>query len=143
MKALLGARERELKEVESEEDSDENDGDNQETLDVQGAVKQLSQKLEQLATCQDVVLKHSNGLLRSISDLDAVTVPASAPEGFSETLRQLKERTTLFRITMTAALEASSEFVALSEKQGKKWERLLRHEQDQKFRLEEMVSGRG
>merc|ERR550519_2537176 len=54
-------------------------------------------------------------------------------------LKILNERATLLKITSNAMINASSEFLELTQTQGKKWQRLLSHEREQRLRLEEMV----
>jgi len=51
----------------------------------------------------------------------------------------LNERATLFKITSNAMINACTEYLELTQTQGRKWQRLLSHEREQRLRLEEMV----
>jgi hypothetical protein len=53
--------------------------------------------------------------------------------------KTLGERTTLFKITCSAMINSCKEYADLANAQGRKWQRLLQHERDQRLRLEEMV----
>jgi len=113
------------------------------------AIRTMASKLEILQTCNDLIVKHGHALQKSVGDLEAAGaevgqnsrqnsgdshVSATAPK-----LGILNERATLFKITSNAMINASHEYLELTQTQGRKWQRLLGHEREQRLRLEEMV----
>lgn len=111
------------------------------------AVRSMSTKLEDLRTCNDLIVKHGNALQRSVTDLETATSGSGAvgdkksPDvgDIQARVKILNERATLFKITSNAMINACSEYLELTQSQGKKWQRLLNHEREQRLRLEEMV----
>merc|ERR1719481_1750150 len=111
------------------------------------AVRSMSTKLEDLRTCNDLIAKHGNALQRSVTDLETATSGSGAvgdkksPDvgDIQARVKILNERATLFKITSNAMINACSEYLELTQSQGKKWQRLLNHEREQRLRLEEMV----
>lgn len=72
---------------------------------IQGTLKTLISKLDDLGTCNDLIAKHGAALQRSLSELEALRVPV---EG-GEKIKGVNERATLFRITSNAMINVSSE----------------------------------
>ncbi|XP_023210192.1 oxysterol-binding protein 2-like [Centruroides sculpturatus] len=103
--------------------------------ELQTVLKVLSTKLEDLNTCNDLILKHGTALQRSLSELEQL-------ENFTDTAGKFKavnERATLFRITSNAMINACNEYLQLAQTQGRKWQKMLQHEHEQRLRLEDMV----
>ncbi|CDQ78534.1 unnamed protein product [Oncorhynchus mykiss] len=67
---------------------------------IQGTLKTLISKLDDLSTCNDLIAKHGAALQRSLSELEALRVPV---EG-GEKIKGVNERATLFRITSNAMI---------------------------------------
>ncbi|CAG0901667.1 unnamed protein product [Darwinula stevensoni] len=100
-----------------------------------------------MTTCEELIRKHGTSLQRALGELeslhaqagtegnDAMTVAAKVPSH----LKTVSERAILFRITCNAMIKASSDYVDLATNQGRKWQRLLQHERDQRNQFEEMV----
>ena len=114
------------------------------------AIRGMAAKLENLQTCNDLIVKHGHALQRSVSELEAVTGTSSSGDKRSSSgggldpsitprMKNLNERATLFKITSNAMINACTEFMELTQTQGRKWQRLLSHEREQRLRLEEMV----
>merc|ERR1719309_698689 len=107
------------------------------------AIKTMSTKLEDLQTCNDLIVKHGHALQRSVSDLEPEMNKEVAAKGGNsiqqQKLKILNERATLLKITSNAMINACTEFMELTQMQGRKWQRLLSHEREQRLRLEEMV----
>ncbi|GAA6086537.1 oxysterol-binding protein 2 isoform X1, partial [Tachysurus ichikawai] len=73
--------------------------------ELQGTLKTLASKLDDLCTCNDLIAKHGAALQRSLSELEALRVPV---EG-NEKIKAVNERATLFRITSNAMINVSLE----------------------------------
>jgi len=140
------------KAIQMMESDEEDEADQDYTVEISkqelvNAIRAMASKLEDLQTCNDLIVKHGHALQRSVGDLEAVTVPAHSPEDkASQKYREvgprvkiLNERATLFKITSNAMINACQEYLELTQTQGKKWQRLLSHEREQRLRLEEMV----
>ncbi|XP_017306890.1 oxysterol-binding protein 2 isoform X2 [Ictalurus punctatus] len=103
--------------------------------ELQGALKTLASKLDDLCTCNDLIAKHGAALQRSLSELEALRVPV---EG-SEKIKAVNERATLFRITSNAMINACRDFLELAESHSRRWQRVLQHEREQRTHLEETI----
>ncbi|KAL0193656.1 hypothetical protein M9458_011952, partial [Cirrhinus mrigala] len=68
--------------------------------EIQGTLKTLASKLDDLSTCNDLIAKHGAALQRSLSELETLRVPL---EG-GEKIKAVNERATLFRITSNAMI---------------------------------------
>lgn len=73
--------------------------------EIQGTLKTLASKLDDLSTCNDLIAKHGAALQRSLSELEALRVPL---EG-GEKIKAVNERATLFRITSNAMINVSAD----------------------------------
>eukprot|EP00092_Neocalanus_flemingeri_P030355 GFUD01032953.1.p1 GENE.GFUD01032953.1~~GFUD01032953.1.p1 ORF type:complete len:811 (+),score=205.19 GFUD01032953.1:488-2920(+) len=139
------------KAIQMMESDEEDEGDQEFPVEISkqellNAVRGMSNKLEDLRTCNDLIVKHGHALQRSVSDLEQGT--GSIKDGgdrkadvasIQPRVKILNERATLFKITSNAMINASTEYLELTQTQGKKWQRLLSHEREQRLRLEEMV----
>lgn len=127
--------------------------------ELQNTLRILSSKVEDLSTCNDLIAKHGTALQRSLSELEALRLP---PES-TDKIKQVNERATLFRITSNAminvsphpedpiagkapasmlsmvSLQACRDFMLLAQTHGKKWQKSLQQERDQRIRLEETL----
>uniref|UniRef100_A0AAR2L8D4 Oxysterol-binding protein n=1 Tax=Pygocentrus nattereri TaxID=42514 RepID=A0AAR2L8D4_PYGNA len=103
--------------------------------ELQGALKTLASKLDDLCTCNELIAKHGAALQRSLSELEALRVPL---EG-SEKIKAVNERATLFRITSNAMINACRDFLELAESHSRRWQRVLQHEREQRTHLEETI----
>ena len=121
-------------------------------VELINVVKLLGSKLEDLQTCHDLIVKHGLALQRSLSELDTGTgsqphpVPTSSRSSvssdsldLSSKQKAVNERATLFKITSNAMINASAEFLELSQGHGRKWQKLLSFERENRQRLEDMV----
>ncbi|EPY80177.1 hypothetical protein CB1_000852015, partial [Camelus ferus] len=71
--------------------------------ELHDTVRNLSLKLDDLSTCNELVAKHGAALQRSLSELDGLRTPYES----SEKLKAVNERATLFRITSNAMINVS------------------------------------
>ncbi|XP_029618894.1 oxysterol-binding protein 2 isoform X3 [Salmo trutta] len=102
---------------------------------IQGTLKTLISKLDDLSTCNDLIAKHGAALQRSLSELEALRVPV---EG-GEKIKGVNERATLFRITSNAMINACRDFLDLAETHSRRWQRALQYEREQRIHLEETI----
>lgn len=84
-------------------------------------VKTLSNKLEDLQTCHDLIVRHGQALQRSLAELEALNASkegAKTPES-GGLIKGVNERATLFKITSNAMINASTEFLELCQVSNK------------------------
>uniref|UniRef100_UPI0037E82BE8 oxysterol-binding protein 1 isoform X2 n=1 Tax=Semicossyphus pulcher TaxID=241346 RepID=UPI0037E82BE8 len=103
--------------------------------EVQSTLRTLNSKVEDLTTCNDLIVKHGSALQRSLSELEAIRVGGE----MGEKIRQVTERATLFRITSNAMINACRDFLSLAQSHSKRWQKALQVERDQRIRLEETL----
>ncbi|XP_032954161.1 oxysterol-binding protein 2 isoform X2 [Rhinolophus ferrumequinum] len=121
--------------------SDDSGDDDDETAspadksELHNTIKNLSLKLDDLSTCNDLIAKHGAALQRSLNELDGLRIPYES----SEKLKAVNERATLFRITSNAMINACRDFLELAETHSRKWQRALHYEQEQRIHLEETI----
>ncbi len=105
-----------------------------------------------MQTCHDLIVKHGLALQRSLAELDANHADHGSnpnpghhskkqPEAVDRNsrIKAVNERATLFKITSTAMINASAEFIELCQGHGRKWQKLLTNERENRQRLEDMV----
>ena len=92
--------------------------------------RSMSTKLEDLRTCNDLIVKHGHALQRSVTELETATAPPApaAEKGgdkkppdvpdIQSKVKILNERATLFKITSNAMINACSEYLELTQSQG-------------------------
>uniref|UniRef100_A0A3Q3E2M0 Oxysterol-binding protein n=1 Tax=Labrus bergylta TaxID=56723 RepID=A0A3Q3E2M0_9LABR len=102
---------------------------------IQSTLRTLNSKVEDLTTCNDLIVKHGSALQRSLTELEAVRVGGD----MGEKIRQVTERATLFRITSNAMINACRDFLSLAQSHSKRWQKALQVERDQRIRLEETL----
>uniref|UniRef100_A0A3Q2QJ89 Oxysterol-binding protein n=1 Tax=Fundulus heteroclitus TaxID=8078 RepID=A0A3Q2QJ89_FUNHE len=106
-----------------------------ESGEIKSTLRTLSSKVEDLTTCNDLIVKHGSALQRSLSELEALRVGAE----MGEKIRQVTERATLFRITSNAMINACRDFLSIAQMHSKRWQKALQTERDQRIRLEETL----
>ncbi|XP_056265206.1 oxysterol-binding protein 1-like isoform X6 [Pseudoliparis swirei] len=104
-------------------------------LEIQSTLRTLGSKVEDLNTCNDLIVKHGSALQRSLSELEGIRVAGD----MGEKMRQVTERATLFRITSNAMINACRDFLSLAQNHSKRWQKALQVERDQRIRLEETL----
>uniref|UniRef100_A0A672QP11 Oxysterol binding protein 2 n=1 Tax=Sinocyclocheilus grahami TaxID=75366 RepID=A0A672QP11_SINGR len=102
---------------------------------IQGALKTLASKLEDLSTCNELIGKHGAALQCSLSELEDLRAPTDG----ADKLKTINERATLFRITSNAMINACQDFVDLAEAHSWRWQRALQYEREQRHHLEETI----
>lgn len=88
----------------TDDSGDEEPTSQSDRSEIQGTLKILVSKLDDLSTCNDLIAKHGAALQRSLSELEGLKVPV---EG-GEKIKAVNERATLFRITSNAMINVSS-----------------------------------
>nr|XP_015828517.2 oxysterol-binding protein 2 isoform X1 [Nothobranchius furzeri] len=119
----------------SDDSGDEEPTSQSDRSELQGTLKILISKLDDLSTCNDLIAKHGAALQRSLSELEGLKVPL---EG-GEKIKAVNERATLFRITSNAMINACRDFLDLAETHSRRWQRALQYEREQRTHLEETI----
>ncbi|XP_077381037.1 oxysterol-binding protein 1-like isoform X2 [Festucalex cinctus] len=104
-------------------------------VEIQSTLRTLSSKVEDLNTCNDLIVKHGSALQRSLSELEGIHVAAD----MGEKVRQVTERATLFRITSNAMINACRDFLSMAQNHSKRWQKALQLERAQRIRLEDTL----
>ncbi|GAB6026499.1 hypothetical protein CHUAL_012924 [Chamberlinius hualienensis] len=133
--ALELAKAKAIRQIDSEDEEEYEMNSQPDKNELQSVLKTLSTKLEDLNTCNELIIKHGSALQRSLGELEQLEL---SPDLATKT-KSVNERATLFRITANAMINACSEYHQLVQNQGRKWQKMLQHEHDQRLRLEEMV----
>lgn len=121
-------------------DQSDDSGDDEPTSqsdrsEIQGTLKTLVSKLDDLSTCNDLIAKHGAALQRSLSELEGLRVPVDG----GEKIKAVNERATLFRITSNAMINACRDFLDLAESHSRRWHRALQYEREQRSHLEQTI----
>ncbi|XP_069070548.1 oxysterol-binding protein 2 isoform X4 [Pleurodeles waltl] len=119
----------------SDDSGDEEPSSQSDKSELHSTLKNLSSKLEDLSTCNDLIAKHGAALQRSLSELENLKLVTES----GEKIKTVNERATLFRITSNAMINACRDFLELAETHSRKWHRVLQHEREQRIRLEETI----
>ncbi|XP_043967698.1 oxysterol-binding protein 2 isoform X2 [Gambusia affinis] len=119
----------------SDDSGDEEPTSRSDRSEIQGTLKILVSKLDDLGTCNDLIAKHGAALQRSLSELEGLKVPL---EG-GEKIKAVNERATLFRITSNAMINACRDFLDLAETHSRRLQRALQYEREQRTHLEETI----
>uniref|UniRef100_A0A668VE01 Oxysterol-binding protein n=1 Tax=Oreochromis aureus TaxID=47969 RepID=A0A668VE01_OREAU len=119
----------------NDQSGDEEPTSQSDRSEIQGTLKILISKLDDLSTCNDLIAKHGAALQRSLSELEGLKVPV---EG-GEKIKAVNERATLFRITSNAMINACRDFLDLAETHSRRWQRALQYEREQRTHLEETI----
>ncbi|KAK2587461.1 hypothetical protein KPH14_003169 [Odynerus spinipes] len=134
--ALELAKAKAIQAVESDEEEEEyQDNDNQKPEQA-SAIKDLSQRLQDLQAFNDLIVKRGFTLQRALNELE--TLEPSCPD-LTAKIKAVNEKATLFRIAANAMITKSNDYLQLAQQQEPKWKKMLQHERDQKVRIEKMV----
>ncbi|XP_061626528.1 oxysterol-binding protein 1-like isoform X2 [Phyllopteryx taeniolatus] len=104
-------------------------------IEIQSTLRTLSNKVEDLNTCNDLIVKHGSALQRSLSELEGI----HAAVDMGEKIRQVTERATLFRITSNAMINVCQDFLSMAQNHSKRWQKALQLEKAQRIRLEDTL----
>ncbi|KAH8278482.1 hypothetical protein KR018_003879, partial [Drosophila ironensis] len=132
--ALELAKAKAIRAIESEEEEETETAHVVPSQEINTVVRELTDRLETMRTCYDLIAKHGAALQRALNDLEQ-----KEGEPLGERIKIVNERATLFRITSNAMINAGSEYLHSAEAQGHKWSKMLHHEREQRQRLEEIV----
>ncbi|CAK9800530.1 Oxysterol-binding protein 1 [Anthophora quadrimaculata] len=133
--ALELAKAKAIQAMEFEEDEEFQDDDTQKAEEV-SVIKDLTQRLDDLQACNDLVVRKGSTLQLALNELEALEAPSPA---LAAKIKAVSERATLFRIAAGAMINASNEYLQLAQQQESKWKKMFQHERDQKVRIEKMV----
>ncbi|KAH8383508.1 hypothetical protein KR009_009004 [Drosophila setifemur] len=132
--ALELAKAKAIRAIESEEEEEEETAQVVPSQEINSVVRDLTDRLENMRTCYDLIIKHGAALQRALNDLET-----NEEESLASRTKIVNERATLFRITSNAMINAGIEYLNAAEAQGHKWSKMLHHEREQRQRLEEIV----
>lgn len=85
--------------------------------------------------------KHGTALQSSLTELnlDKLSLPAEERALAKDRIKTVTERAALLKLTSSAMVKASGDFVGQCQADGRKWQRLLANEREIRQRLEDMV----
>uniref|UniRef100_H2UV09 Oxysterol-binding protein n=1 Tax=Takifugu rubripes TaxID=31033 RepID=H2UV09_TAKRU len=98
-------------------------------------LRTLSGKVEDLSTCNDLIVKHGSALQRSLSELEGICAGTDS----GEKVKQVTERATMFKIASDAMINACRDFLSLAQNHSKHWQKALQVERNQRIRLEDTL----
>ncbi|CAE1277747.1 OSBP [Acanthosepion pharaonis] len=130
--ALELAKAKAIQMLESDSEDEENQPDKNELVNT---VNALSARFEDLNTCNDLIVKQGAAFQRALNEHEHVDNTADS----TSKIKAINERATLFRIASNAMLNACSQYLKLAQNLGKRWQKLLQNEHEQRLKLEEMV----
>ncbi|XP_062122481.1 LOW QUALITY PROTEIN: oxysterol-binding protein 1-like [Drosophila sulfurigaster albostrigata] len=123
-----------IRAIESEEEEAEETAQVVPSQEIYAVVRDLTERLENMRTCYDLITKHGAALQRALNDLES-----NEEESLASRTKIVNERATLFRITSNAMINAGNDYLRSAESQGQKWSKMLHHEREQRQRLEEII----
>ncbi|XP_033627071.1 oxysterol-binding protein 1-like [Asterias rubens] len=129
------AKARAIQMMEEDSDDEEELPTDVDRTELQATLHILTSKLEDLGICNELITKHGTALQRALSDLEVIHDPTEA----ISKLKGINERATLFRITSNAMINACGEYLEIAQAQGRKWQKTLQYERDQRLRLEDTI----
>lgn len=132
--ALELAKAKAIRAIESEEEEEEETAHVVPSQEISTVVRDLTERLENMRTCYDLITKHGAALQRALNDLES-----NEEESLASRTKIVNERATLFRITSNAMINAGNDYLRSAESQGHKWSKMLHHEREQRQRLEEII----
>lgn len=106
-------------------DDEDNNSIEAEKNELANMLKILQQKLDDLSVSHEFVLKHSSALTKSLTELELIQ---SKPDEI--TIKTINERSTVYKITMLAVVNACQEFINLAQMQTRKMHKVLQSERD-------------
>uniref|UniRef100_A0A1I8MC37 Oxysterol-binding protein n=1 Tax=Musca domestica TaxID=7370 RepID=A0A1I8MC37_MUSDO len=137
--ALELAKVKAIRAMESEEEEEEKTSQVVPSQEITTVLRDLTDRLESLRTCYDLINKHGVALQGALNDLRSINLAASDEETIASRIKIVNERATLFRITSKAMINACNDYLRSAESQGHKWSKALQHERESRQRFEEMV----
>lgn len=130
--------------VDEDEDDEEEDGldakerDEAQGLEFEKQLSSLSSKMDDLHTCYNLICKHHGELVRILND-QTQPLASKLPSETVSREKELSEKLALFKITAQTMLNASQEYYDTATQQGRKWQRLLEREHEQRLQFEGVV----
>lgn len=137
--ALELAKVKAIRAMESEEEEEKETYQVVPSQEITTVVRDLTDRLESLRTCYDLINKHGVALQGALNELKSINLAASEEETVVSRIKIVNERATLFRITSKAMINACNDYLRSAESQGHKWSKALQHERENRQRLEEIV----
>lgn len=137
--ALELAKVKAIRAMESEEEEEKETLHVVPSQEITAVVRDLTERLESLRTCYDLITKHGVALQGALAELKSMNIMSSDEDTIVGRIKIVNERATLFRITSNAMINACNDYLRSAESQGHKWSKALQHERENRERLEEIV----
>lgn len=118
------------------DDDDENGAasTDAERNELESFLQVLQHKLNELSLSHEFVLKHSNMLTKSLTELENIQ---SKPD--ETAIKTINERSTIYKVAMNGVLNNCQEFINLAQFHTRKMHKILQSEHEIRLRLEDMV----
>ena len=111
-------------------DSDDDDPTLEaEKNELENLLQVLKHKLNELSLSHEFVLKHSNALSKSLTDLENIQ---ARPDDI--TIKTINERSTIYKIAMIGVMNHCQEFINLALFQTRKMHKILQSEREMRLR---------
>lgn len=138
--ALELAKVKAIRAMESEEEEEKETLHVVPSQEITTVVRDLTDRLESLRTCYDLINKHGVALQGALNELKSINMATNDDDSaINSRIKIVNERATLFRITSKAMINACNDYLRSAESQGHKWSKALQHERENRQRLEEIV----
>lgn len=114
----------------NQNESDDDDNNNEsEKNELENFLHVLQHKLNELSLSHEFVLKHSNMLTKSLTDLENIQ---SKPDDTA--IKTINERSTIYKVAMNGVLNNCQEFINLAQFQTRKMHKILQSEHEIRLR---------
>jgi hypothetical protein len=97
--------------------------------ELESLLQVLQHKLNELSLSHEFVLKHSNMLSKSLTDMENIQ---SRPD--ETAIKTINERSTIYKVAMNGVLNNCQEFINLAQFQTRKMHKILQTEHDIRLR---------
>lgn len=112
----------------SDDDENGNSTEN-ERIELENFLQVLQHKLNELSLSHEFVLKHSNMLAKSLTDLENIQ---SRPD--ETVIKTINERSTIYKVAMNGVLNNCQEFINLAQFHTRKMHKILQSEHEIRLR---------
>lgn len=111
-------------------DDDENGNSNEnERIELENFLQVLQHKLNELSLSHEFVLKHSNMLTKSLTELENIQ---ARPD--ETAIKTINERSTIYKVAMNGVLNNCQEFINLAQFHTRKMHKILQSEHEIRLR---------
>lgn len=133
--ALELAKVRAIRQIDAEEDDLLDMNTATDKNEMAAMLKELQAKLDQLTGYGEAAHKNAATLQRALSELETTT----SPEDVIARIASINERATVFRVTSSALINSSADYLAHCKSHCAKLQKLMKHEHESRMKLEVLV----